>query len=120
MYRSYLSRLTPFLFVLGCGQKSDEDRLKDLCMSPCEAYVGYIERCSFELGVATEDYCEEICSDQADDSVDMGCEDEYEAVNECSDSISWADAECSEEGMARKLIVCAEQGAAWMSCLEAE
>ena len=110
--------ILPPLFVMSCGEKSEEDRLKDLCMTPCEAFVGYIERCSFELGVPLEDYCEQTCTDQADDTTDEGCEDEFEAMVECGSTISWDDAECSEEVMSYKLDVCSEQAAEWAACLE--
>jgi len=105
--------------ALGCtgDGKSDLEKLKEECLSSCSNFITYVERCDFELGASTEGFCEDTCSEWNDLTAESECEDDYATFLDCSASVNWAGAECTEEGMVEKSMICADKQNAWMECV---
>jgi hypothetical protein len=65
----------------GCsgGDKNVAEELEEACLEACGNYIGFVERCTIELGVATDGYCEDTCSESVRLASEGDCNDEYKA-----------------------------------------
>jgi hypothetical protein len=120
--RNYTTGLLALCATIGCSGdgKSDLEELRDECVEACSNYVGFIDRCGFELGASSDGYCETQCDEEAEQTDVGGCEDKYAALIDCRGSLSWADAECTEDVMDSKIAACAEKLTAWAECIAAK
>ena len=99
------------LFIIGCGEKSDEERIDDLleqCQSMCDSTNALADKCGF-----TQVDCE--CADRAAKTEEFGCIDEAEAIFKCMDGIGLDSLTCSDD-LLGALESCADTTATWHAC----
>ena len=100
------------LFALGCGDKSDDERLDALvegCESLNEAWNELADSCD---GL-DRTYID--CEEQRDLTEEHGCLDEAEAAMECLEGIGYETLPCDESSL-RALENCTADGEAFNEC----
>ena len=100
------------LFALGCGEKSDEERLDDLeaaCADYLEGYSRLQEECNLPDPGFT-------CAEQRKLTEESGCIDEAEAALECGQNADFDSLTCEDDLLA-ELSKCEEPGTAWNECV---
>ena len=101
------------LFIIGCGEKSDEERLDDLtdqCLSLCDSYNGLADKC--DLPPKPGD-CG--CAVQAALTEEFGCIDEAEVIIGCEDQVGYDSLTCDDD-LEAELSACAADMQAWTDC----
>ena len=104
------------LFALGCGEKSDEERLDGLvagCQSINDAYNNLAATCD----ALEPSYID--CEEERDKTEEHGCSDEAEASMACMEGIGYASLECNDEGL-EAVTTCYDEGMAYNSCVGEE
>ena len=101
------------LFALGCGDKSDDERLDALvegCESLNEAWNELADSCD---GL-DRTYID--CEEQVDLTEEHGCLDEAEASMECLEGIGYGTLSCDESSL-DALASCYADSAAFNACI---
>jgi hypothetical protein len=103
-------------FALGCGEKSDEERLDDI-VEACES----LNQAFNELAATCDGLQPSIvdCEEERIKTEENGCIDEAEASIECLEGIGYDSLECNEESLV-ELASCAEIGMAYNECIGEE
>ena len=100
------------LFALGCGEKSDEERLDDL-EAACADYLESYSRLQGECGLPDPGF---TCAEQRKLTEESGCIDEAEAALECGQNADFDSLTCEDDLLA-ELSKCEEPGTAWNECV---
>ena len=100
------------LFALGCGEKTDEERLDDL-EEACNDYLESYSRLQAECGLPDPGF---TCAEQRSLTEESGCIDEAEAALECGQDAGFDSLTC-EDDLLGALSKCEEPGTAWNECV---
>ena len=99
------------LFALGCGEKTDEERLDDL-EAACDDYLKSYSRLQEECGLPDPGF---TCAEQRRRTEESGCIDEAEAALECGQNTDFDSLTCDDD-LSAELSKCEEPGTAWNEC----